>query len=79
MEVILLLAGAAVVAAAGVAVGLALAPRLTRWDEARAEDREAAAAGSADGYDGGAVRGPGSGGPAGGGERGQDEGGERVG
>ena len=42
MDVILLLVGAAAVAAAGVALGLALAPRLARWDEARAEDHGAA-------------------------------------
>lgn len=36
MDAILFVAVVAVVAVVGVALGLALAPRLTRWDERRA-------------------------------------------
>ncbi len=40
MEAILFVALVAAVAVIGLALGLALAPRLTRWDEGRSGSRE---------------------------------------
>lgn len=52
MELLVLGAVALVLGLAGIGIGLALAPRITAWDDRRARDRD-----GAPGYDAGSVEG----------------------